>query len=1146
MCDEIILKTQAGGIPYADEDATRPDVTSRAVASWLTSKGLTNAEEDACSRNVQSFTTFRASGPSRIAKRELPTADEDDDGTMSNRWESSKQRYDRQSSVLSKRDRHAGVKVEAESALQRYENAVLKYQKPKLRPKRQISREQQQQQQQQRQQQSNNYSSSDESVARNKSKSTSSIDTQSVNNILDEYEDLDYRRSSDLSDVGSINVTNFEAVMMDQQKRQQQGRSKLSGTKLQTKSIPTRDKIQPVLKVNQQTQVRQRSRDRQREPGKGHQQVASETEARRDSPVTADAIESGRTKMPEILLRKGEVQKRVDEWLNQAHSQNFPVTREKALTRSNSSAEQKCQRRYRQDSRSRSIDEARERLNGASSSYDDLSRVDRKTDKGRMDKVNVGVNTSRAVYKEYLAVKNKATRHDYGFGASNAPSLRSGDSSPASRIPQRGTLGSSFRSRRADATSEETPEERNGRMTSRMTNLAKTRSESDYGRLVTVNNSRVSEAPAIVTMTTTSTSTTMTTTTTTMTASSIIPSRRPSLKRTGNGDQNAAIRSLVKEETESRPRGICGAGPSKGLGDQGESISPNKDGESRRPVAANGPPRSADKAVETACCKSAEAPRCAEHPQDGSRIVSPAESGSAIECSRRRLQTVDVRREAKIDQSRQEHTIYGAVGARVRALQAQAESRAPRSRCQQVTGAPMESKRLQVLPRKDLGASPSRDTASQSRAKAPITAPSSSFKPNNRVYTSASLQQLNERNITRSKVTNCEPTPLGKTRGYSSPSEHVEKIYERTLQPQVIHADDLESVLRPALQMSAYGEKAAPREGRHSPVKETLSAVESELFERVGESRHPEHLETIEEDDRKSENSVCRYPEIGLKQCLKVQQSLANGRSKETPDKRKDIAIYTRWDRQAVLNEPVRTFATFQPTPLNQGSLKSSASSRSPEIKESKSHEEIEQKPDESTIIPESRIELGYEDALRQEQEQDRLAIHSRENSNLSTTTIPVDELESQRASKFKTDEDDPSTRFQVEEKPQDREEPAKDENVDRGAVVSEVLVKNLQFEQDLPANQLAEQSRADHAVQQVNFRNVLCDDYENNDKRKDRKVHLTKEQMDHQRLIAMLKKGDFETLRMVSLLRHFALRVFLIAFDQREPREFDVDFSSV
>ncbi|XP_025155865.1 uncharacterized protein LOC105185347 isoform X2 [Harpegnathos saltator] len=424
----------------------------------------------------------------------------------------------------------------------------------------------------------------------------------------------------------------------------------------------------------------------------------------------------------------------------------------------------------------------------------------------------------------------------------------------------------------------------------------------------------------------------------------------------------------------------------------------------------------------------------------------------------------------------------------------------------------MESKKPPVLPRKDLGGSPD-------RAKAPsAAAPSSSFKPNNRVYTSASLQQLNERNAARSKVATCEPAP-GKTRGYLCPAEHVERIYERALQPQVIHTDDLESVLRPSLQMSAYGERAAAaREDRQSPVKETFSALESELFERVGESRHPEHLlETIEEDDRKSESSVCRYPEIGLKQCLKVQQSLANGRSKETPleGKRKDCGIYARWDRQVVLNEPVRSFATFQPAPApSQAAVQqSSAPSRSSDVRESRGHEQDEPSPEHG-----DHLVLGYEDCSlsRQGLEQERLTIHSRENSDLSTATIPVDELESQRGLRFKTDsEDSAPSRFQVAEKPQDHatEEPAKD--VDRGAVVSEVLVKNLQFEQDLPAAEQPEQPRMDHAAQQVNLHNVLCEDYETDGMRKDKRVRSAKELTDHQRLIAMLKKGDLEMLKM-------------------------------
>ncbi|XP_011689967.1 PREDICTED: uncharacterized protein LOC105451294 [Wasmannia auropunctata] len=1130
MNDEIISKSNVGSnIPFADEDAINVDGggggVSRPVTSWITSKGLTNAERDTCSRNVQSFTTFRVSGLPAIARRDLSASD---DGKMLNhRRESSQQRYARQSSAPK-----TGQSEEIESASSRFENAVIKYQKLKARPKRQISRECQQQQQQQQQQQHSNYSSSDESIARNKSKSTSSIDTQSVNNILDEYEDLDYRRSSDLSDVGNISVTNFEAIMMDQQKRQQvksrQARSS-SSAKMQTKSIPTREKIQSVLKVNQQTQVRQRSRDRQRDTNKGHQQDICCV----PPPVAMDAIESGRSKMPEILLRKGEVQKRVDEWLNQAHSQNFPVApREKPLTRSNSSAEQKSQRKYRgQDSRSRSsIDEARDRLNGGtSSSYDDLTRVNRRLERARPEKVNVGVNTSRGTYKEYLAVRSK--QQDYGFSAqSNITSSRSGDSNPTSRIPQRGPLGSSFKSRHAEANLEEKTI-----AASRIMNSAKATGESDYGRTNINNSSRMIE---ISTGTTSMMTTTMTTT------SSIISYRRPSLKRSGNGvDENCAtaaaavVRSLVKEEMDPSRE----PGPSKGLplpggsslSDQGKPISPNKDGESRRPAAtASGPtPRptaAADKAVEAAC-KSTEVSRCAANYSRGSssRIASLAESDRvvAIESPRRRLQFCsDARREPRsVDQSRQEQPIYGsAVSARVRALQGQVESRTPRSRCHQgVAGASMEVRRPLILPRKDLGASPSRDAGSQDRAKMSISAPSSSFKPNNRAYTAISESQQhqpNEQNATRPKIAVCENVPSVRATRYASP-DHVERIYERSLQPQVIHADDLESILRPSLQASPYGEKIGVSRDRESAVKETSSTlVEDDTFDRIGELRH-EHLETIEEDERKSEGSARRYPEIGLKQCLKVQKSLPNGRSKESADKRRDNPIYVKWNQQqpVVLNEPARTFATFQSASSCQSNVKSSVTSRSPEVQESRGHEEIRQDPDASMTILQDLV-AGYEDASREDQ--DQLTMHSRENSNLSTATIPVDELENQAGSRLKTEDDPSRSKLQFGEKLQ--EDATKNAGDERGAVVNEVLVKNLQFEQDLPENPV-EQTRPDHVVQQVNFHNILCDDYEN-EKLKNRK--MTKEEMEHRRLIDMLKRGNFETLKLVSNTVIFYVRL--------------------
>jgi len=1116
MNDETVPKS-GSDIPFADEDEASTDGASALVASWITSRGLTNAERvDTCSRNVRSFTTFRASG--LPAKRELPIPDDDDDNKMLNhRRESLEQRHARQSSVP-RADR---------SALQRYENAVLKYQKPKLRAKRQASRERQQQQE-------NNCSSSDENIARNKSKSTSSIDTQSVNNILDEYEDLDYRRSSDLSDVGSISVSNFEVTMMNQQRRrqqqqqqqQQQERFRASGTKTQVKSIPTREKVQPVLKVNQQTQVRQRSRDRQKDSNKGHQHVASEEMCHGSS---MNAIESERSKMPEMLLRKGEVQKRVDEWLNQAHSHNFSaMTREKPLTRSNSSAEQKSQRRYCQDSRSRSIDEARDKPNGTSSSYDDLTRVDRRLERGsnRPDKVNVGVNTSRGTYKEYLAVRSKAKQQDYGFSTQScvAASRSIGDSGPVSRIPQRGPLGSSFRSRRAEAAN---PEEK-GTAESRIANLTKVRGESDYGR-ATVGSSRTAEGSAIATSTTAVTTSAM----------SIIPCRRPSLKqRSGNNDQScsAAVRLLVKEETD--PRSPRATGPSKGplsagnLGVQGEPISPNKDGESRRSAAAasGSTPRpaaatAADKAVEVACKSTEVSTRCAANPRDRSSKIASAECDRvALESSTRRRPQLpaDVgRRESRsIDQARQEQsTTYGlAVGARVRALQA--ESRSARSRFNQVVGSPMEPGKPPVLPRKDLAVSPIRD--SQDRSKPPTSvAPSSSFKPQNRAYTTTGVpqQQLLEQNAARSKI---ETVSSGRSTRYAS-SDHVERIYERSLQPQVIHANDLESILRSSLQISPYGEKiGVSRSDRESPVKEKPTTLDDEQLDRIAESRH-EHLETIEEDDRKSEGSVCRYPEIGLKQCLKVQQSLPNGRSKESEDRRKDGSpICAKWDQQQIiLNEPARVFATFQSASSCQGNVRSNVRSRSPETKVSAVHEEVTQDPDKPMILEDFTANCATRG------DPDRSTIHSRENSNLSTATIPLDELESQRGSRFKSEEDPSRSGLQLDEssRSQDRaiEETVKDCADERGAVINEVLVKNLQFEQDLPEDP-SEQTRSDHVAQQVNLLSVLCDDYEK-EKLKGRK--MTKMEMDHQRLMDMLRKRDFQTLKMVSD-RDIAFSIFL------------------
>lgn len=1126
MTDDIILKTLTVGsnIPFVDEDGLSPTVDHHRARPSFARRDLTKdtVSPGLNSRYAPSFTTFRSISQSRFNQEYEGGSAVLQKGAMNTQKEP-QHRYIKQSSAL-KRNKTEAAESGPENPLQRYENAVLKYQK--ARPKRQTSRDRQQQQQ------NHGYSSSDESMARNKSKSISSIDTQSVNNILDEYEDLDYGRSSDLSDVGSISVTNFEAVMMDQQKKQQQDKSRISKT--QPKCSPVREKPQPVLKVNQQTQVRQRSRERQRESVKHVPASPTEDNSAPRVPSVMLTVDTSRAKVPEVLLRKGEVQKRVDEWLSQTQSQNFSAPRDKPLTRSNSSADQKSQRRYRQDARSRSIDEGRDKLNGTSSSYDDLSRADKKDRK--VDKVNVGVNTSRGTYKEYLALKNRSKQQDYGFSALSNAIGRSRDISPStgSRIPQRGPLTSSFRSRRLE--SRESTEEGQsstvsdatqvyqtesncrgkGSAESRLTNLVKTRNESDHGRICGVSGL----ATGCSTPSASSSS-----------SPSVIPCRRTSFKRSQNHDQSAsgATRPLVKEETGQRARG-GGSGPKgpSNLGDQGEPISPNKDGESRRPALTGDSPRAGDKAADAAC-KSMEASRSGDRPtRDIPRI-----SGDSVES---RYQRQD-RRENRMEQTRQE-SVYGGVGARVRTLQGQQESRVTRPRNFQATGVPAEARKPPVLPRKEQ--IPCSQDVKGDRAKcSPIGSPQSSFKPNDRVY--AALQQLNEQNSAKSRVPSGNESSPSRSH-YSSPN-HVEKIYERSLQPQVIHADDLESVLRPSLQVSAYGEGGTGRSDRRSPSKEAVTLgernEEEEAEEALGEEEEEEvygrvepryeHLETIEEDDQRSEASVCRYPEIEFSQCLKIQQALPNGRPRGSSEKRIEPAVCQP-------TEPTRTFTTFHSSSYPQR-VKSNQQSRSTAIGSPGNAEHEERRGSVEPIMVLEDFEIAYDSGKLIDGSQ---PCHTRENSNLSTATIPLDELESERqAAKFKAEDaclvsaesadqttdarfQDDGTKVGRADIAVDKERTVSREIEDR--VVNEVLVKNLQFKQDLPRDSAEHGDSAriiEHVGQQkpIGFHNVLCDNYENvQDARfKGSKVYVTKEEMERQRLMDLLRKGDYESVKAVS-----------------------------
>ncbi|XP_076638533.1 uncharacterized protein LOC143350341 isoform X1 [Colletes latitarsis] len=459
------------------------------------------------------------------------------------------------------------------------------------------------------------------------------------------------------------------------------------------------------------------------------------------------------------------------------------------------------------------------------------------------------------------------------------------------------------------------------------------------------------------------------------------------------------------------------------------------------------------------------------------------------------------KRESKMDQTRQE-TVYGAVGARVRTLQGQQESRVTRPRNLQAGNLPPEARKPPVLPRKEQTPCSQDAKIDRDRGKSsPIASPpQSSFKPNNRVY--VALQQLNEHNSPRSRSSGPIETAAGRSR-YSSPN-HVEKIYERSLQPQVIHADDLESILRPSSQVSAYGEGGTARSDLESPSREAERDRQEldddeEVYERIGESRY-EHLETIEEDDQRSEASVRRYTDI--------QQALPNGGPRSPQESRM---------------EPARTFVTFHSScsPRSVQQQSRAAATGSPGSNEQEEKREVA----EPIMILED-FEIPYDSANPLDGSR---FCHTRESSNLSTATIPLDELESERqAAKFKVENTesrfrDTSTDVAGKLKVTDNERTNSREIEDRVEVVNEVLVKTLQFEQDLPTEStehvVVDAAKiVDHVGQQrpIGFHNVLCDNYENvQDARfRGNKVYVTKEEMERQRLMDLLRKGDYDSVK--------------------------------
>ncbi|XP_044585930.1 uncharacterized protein LOC123265979 [Cotesia glomerata] len=302
------------------------------------------------------------------------------------------------------------------------------------------------------------YSSSDENIQKTCNSNISTIDTQSINNILDGYEDLDCEKSSDSS---SLNARNFKLETdidigtginqhldphqehLLQQKHQQLDKIFITAGKMRHRptccSSERLDKKQ-VLRVNQQTQVRQRPRDPVKEHQQQHQHHIS-LDAHKVSPFAGDGdlnslIARSNTNIYEnkkipgrqvMYLQKGEVQKRVDEWLN--HSQNLQLNKSNAscsggssnklinssnkreiyLTRSNSNIEQK--RRYCNNESRLLNDKMESRLNDTVS-FENLNseqQLPRREYKAILS--NDRINSQKETYRDYSAVRNGLRNH---------------------------------------------------------------------------------------------------------------------------------------------------------------------------------------------------------------------------------------------------------------------------------------------------------------------------------------------------------------------------------------------------------------------------------------------------------------------------------------------------------------------------------------------------------------------------------------------------------------------------------------------------------------------------------------------------------------------------------------------------------------
>ncbi|KAF7389174.1 hypothetical protein HZH66_010311 [Vespula vulgaris] len=1067
MSDETFAKTLIGDIPYADDDGYTIEQIPR---SRLVSRISTNEKGNVRNSQISS----RNSRTIIYDKRENTR---NDNNRTTNQKYIYTEKKDNDHRLIGKRiDKFQNpLKSRSKQSPPTPIPSTLPPPPPPPSPPLQQQQQQQPQQPQQPQQiqQQSGYSSSEESIVRNKSKSTSSADTQSVNNILDEYEDERMIESSDVGSTCTMNIIksrnvehqkNKKEIQQPQQyhnnnhnndrsihhhhhhhhhhhRQQQQQQQIIKRTTISSENNFTssrrNEKDETITKINRQAQGRQRSRDRVKDPTRySSSALTSSSSSRRASPLIIDNIDrtnsvtmmsssSSRTNEDD-LPRKGEVQRRVDEWLNQAQLQSSINKRDKPLTRSNSTAERRTtQRRCRQDPRSRSIDESTDRANnggpsgaagvsvagGSTSSYDDLTRTNKESSEPS-SMTNILFN--KGTYKDYLLIKNKSRQQDYGFLASNGVNRR--DISPntsTSRIPQR---GSSFK--------RTTIEPKDNKLSnSNYTDNNGLSSVSVLSRKSSFKRSYLNEYH--------------------IDRNNVATSVGVSSLMKNNDEDNNGVRSIIDDERSSKRI------------DEDWIVKIKKDGEKVRLDCSVKKDETFDETLPNVV-----------HSKSNHVVVGKRDNITRNDCEDK----------------------GNLVSVQVRLPSSQG----------QIDWRKLNPRKAPILPRKDSG-SHLRNQCNITFNEAATTR-SSTFKPNDRNCVKS--VKLLKKDNTCDNVKYIFSSSSSSSSSLVSSSNHVEKIYERTLEPQVIYADDLRSILRPSLRISAYGERTdtceleeenlrkRQKEGRKEEEEEAEEEeeekeegeeergggggggerggeIEEEIYSRIGETRQ-ETLETIMEDDRKVEIVRCNKGSVTLDDWKTIDQI----NSINSDEKSLDTMMYHRFSSN---------------TKVDNNKM------------------EDEDMKNDLIEMDEGNYDLD-----------DRLLIMNTEK------VFSIDNNEDDcLMNKFKEEEEEEDDTQDVRSMIENDMSilSSKENNEDRSSVmvVKESLLKNLQFDAGLPAK-VERRSESKCGDQQAN-RSKRFDDrvelVERDEGKGEEEKKKTREEMEHSRLMDLLRNGDYEAVKL-------------------------------